>query len=695
MSRSDVAQPLVHELKLKCPRCSARITCESQQVCCPSCGSSWPIVDGIPRFFAADYYWGEISQEQAGSLATRAVEIGWRRAVVERFPDSGAMRTYLLDWQRASWLSLLALGSDSVVLDVGSGYGAITHALARSAERVYSVEAIAERIEFTRVRLQQEKITNVSLIQGSALELPFPENTFDLIVVNGVLEWVGDWRTDKSPRAVQLEFLRTLRALLKENGKLVIGIENRIGYDSVGGVVDHSGLPYTSLLPRRAASFVLRHARRAHYRTFQQPKKEYRTYTYSARGYRKLLSQAGFNCDLYWAYPGYNEPYSLVPLDRAREQFLEQLSEPGGGGRVGIRRWAKSALAYLGILSFMAPEFVIFVEKTFSKERPTAGLDKVVDQLSDSSARALNPSYVLTTAPFSHKQLIRAFNKGAKQPQVILKASGPFDDSCEIELEYQNLTVAQKHFHRAGDGRVSVPHALGRFGIGQHRYTAESAASGKPVGWYVFLKPQYRRFSFVQAELTTWVDGGLAVHQALHGESAAQALAPEFWTVPGTLANLGLEGLCGTPAADAYGDCVQHGDFTVENLLVSDDGSLALVDWQHMTRSVPPLYDTYSLLLSLLTAVDIPDVAGSERPAQRFTTAFFSSSRWTELFRNQVLAACGKLSISHEDAWSMFLQTLVLRTNYHASRQSSFAAYHARYVQIAVQSGPKMFLGGI
>jgi ubiquinone/menaquinone biosynthesis C-methylase UbiE len=126
------------------------------------------------------------------------------------------------------------LNEDATALDIGSGYGAITHALARAAKEVYSVEAIPERVEFTSIRLQQVGLTNVRLIQGSATELPLRENVFDFVVVNGVLEWVGEWDLGAPPKEVQLRFLRKVHRMLKPGGVLLLGIENRIGYGNFG-----------------------------------------------------------------------------------------------------------------------------------------------------------------------------------------------------------------------------------------------------------------------------------------------------------------------------------------------------------------------------------------------------------------------------------------------------------------------------
>ncbi|MGH9438814.1 MAG: class I SAM-dependent methyltransferase, partial [Terriglobia bacterium] len=139
-----------------------------EQIECPQCNARWPVVRGIPRFFQAeDYYWGEISRQEASALLADARKDSWERSVRANV-KTDELRDYYLDLQRASWLALLGLNSSAVALDVGCGYGAITHSLALSVGEVISIEAIPERIEFTQERLRQERISNVSLFQASA-----------------------------------------------------------------------------------------------------------------------------------------------------------------------------------------------------------------------------------------------------------------------------------------------------------------------------------------------------------------------------------------------------------------------------------------------------------------------------------------------------------------------------------------------
>lgn len=448
VTRAEELSPALDSSNLKCFRCSGSLCIHATEIACDKCGQSWPVKNGIPRFFDSATYWGEVGQSDAASLASEALRNGWREAVRAHFAGNWDMLISILDWQRTSWLPLYPLRGDAVALDIGSGFGAITQALAHTAQKVYSVEAIPERIEFTRIRLEQEGVSNVQLLQSSALELPFADGMFDLIAVNGVLEWVGEWCTSKSPRSVQLDFLKSLHRLLKPDGLVVIGTENRFSYDAFRGSMDHSGLPYTSLVPRFLATFCLRRARRRHYRTTLNTRREYRTYTYSERGYKKLLDESSFKGQFYWPYPGYNQPYRVTPLrnELVRDQLLEISSAPSLWLRRGWQRWAKSAAAYLGLFRLLVPDYLIVGTKKGNTSTHTlAAILNERLQLSEipgSGSQALLSS--LATSAFGHKSVIQLVEPHRAVPHLVLKASTAAPGSPkEIRNEVDRLSLAK------------------------------------------------------------------------------------------------------------------------------------------------------------------------------------------------------------------------------------------------------------
>ena len=92
---------------------------------------------------------------------------------------------------------------------------------------VVSLEPVLERINFMQKRFEQEKRTNIQIARIDSSTLPFPNNSFDLIVLNRILEWLPLSERKKNPKETQLENLKKMYGIIKTNGFLYIGIENR------------------------------------------------------------------------------------------------------------------------------------------------------------------------------------------------------------------------------------------------------------------------------------------------------------------------------------------------------------------------------------------------------------------------------------------------------------------------------------
>jgi len=703
----------VAEQALRCPKCASRLRVGDDDVVCQACSASWPVRAGIPRFVEAIPYWGELSREQALTLIQAAEQQGWRQAI-ESISVSGleAMRISVCDWQRASWIPLLGLGGDSVVLDVGSGYGVITQALALSAGHVFSVEAITERIEFTKVRIQQQGITNVTLLQASALELPFGEASFDLIVVNGVLEWVGEWEKEGDPRSVQRNWLARLQRLLKEDGLLLVGIENRVGYAVLRGGVDHSGLPYTSLMPRWLASFVLRQTHRTHHRTALNPRREYRTYTYSAHGYRKLLRESGFSrTSFYWAYPGYNQPYYLIPLRRAlvHKQFRAHLRYAPQASPKKLRRGLLRLLARIGFPPAIVSDYLILSDKGQGPESSmNARLWSAMRKSLPFLPELQNPSFELATRSFGQKSIIRVYESREVRPTLFLKTSMPVAGAGQDVLsEFTNLELVYRRLASAQSAKFSVARPIGYGRLGACTITAEGAVPGREL--YEIVLPEGLASARLREldkhiPICTEIAGEFA--RLLHGETSVPAAASAWWDLPPELnshpqvRSLWAEASGGTAGKDphsGYDQWVQHGDFTIENIFFNSAGSrYSLVDLEHLIRGVPPLYDAFSFLCSLLPAVRT-DTPGTQPVSQlrdaQFIALFFQTGRWADLARNLVAAVSKELKISADNVWPMFIQFLVTRYWFYFERQSQDRNHLLRYLLLASQHRKK-FLGG-
>lgn len=84
------------------------------------------------------------------------------------------------------------LTPDAVVLDVGCGPATVTAGIAARVARVTGVDAAAAVLEEAAETVRAAGLDNVELTVGDALELPFPDDAFDVVHAHQVLHHVAD-----------------------------------------------------------------------------------------------------------------------------------------------------------------------------------------------------------------------------------------------------------------------------------------------------------------------------------------------------------------------------------------------------------------------------------------------------------------------------------------------------------------------
>ena len=286
-----------------CPHCQSVLSSGRNKLSCSSCGSDYSRTDGVYDFLGESYEWSFGADGDQDELMKRAKETGWRSAV-EAVYSNPDQRRWLTDISRGRPVDLLGLHANARILDVGCGWGAISLYAAQQGHSVHAIDITPSALGFLAIRCREEDVASVyparaDLLKGS----PFPENSFDAIVLNGVLEWVPSFH-EGDPWRIQNNLLKTCQRLLRDGGKLLLGIENRIGLPYWFGVPDeHTRLKWITLLPRRLADRLSR----------KKTGKPYRNYTHSRRGLRTLLRSSGFSeTTFHIPFPNYRTPDRIV-----------------------------------------------------------------------------------------------------------------------------------------------------------------------------------------------------------------------------------------------------------------------------------------------------------------------------------------------------------------------------------------------
>jgi len=317
----------------------------------------WRESDGIllAPSFDEETYWGEIPRATMRHLLWRARAVGPEAALLER--DSSLVGRYVsgyaLDWRRALCLELADVeASLSPVLDYGAGWGTIGLAAAAGPyPHVVLADSSRERLAFARLLSQERSLSGITYVATEdASELPYGRGTFGVIVLNGVVEWLGSGRPDEA-LAEQRRVLRRLWDLVRPSGVMYVGIENRFALKYMRGYPDdHSELKYSSLLPRRLADAY----------SWYRRKQPYSTVTWSLREWRRAAAfLPGAELDVYVLWPDYRFPVAAcLADDPAAVQWLHARAQGSRGQRLG-----RDLLCGLRLMGDLAYSFGVVIRK--------------------------------------------------------------------------------------------------------------------------------------------------------------------------------------------------------------------------------------------------------------------------------------------------------------------------------------------
>lgn len=189
---------------------------------------------------------------------------------------------YHLSSQRENIVDWLPMDKSMKVLEVGSGCGAITGALARKAGQVTCLDLSKKRSQINAWR--HRDCDNVTIKIGNFQDIePSLPTDYDYVLLIGVFEYGQSYIHSENPFA---EFYNIVKKHVKEGGRLVIAIENKMGLKYWAGCrEDHLGT-YFSGLEDYPDGGVVR--------------------TFTKKGLEKILKECGeTEYQFYYPYPDY------------------------------------------------------------------------------------------------------------------------------------------------------------------------------------------------------------------------------------------------------------------------------------------------------------------------------------------------------------------------------------------------------
>jgi len=132
--------------------------------------------------------------------------------------------------------------NNKTFLELGAGCGGLTRYIGENAKNVIGVEGSLIRAKCASQRCKDLK--NVKIYCANFNDL-IPEEKFDYVSLIGVLEYASLYSKSKSPF---IDYIKVASKFLKQDGKLIIAIENKLGLKYFSGLSeDHTSTAYFGL----------------------------------------------------------------------------------------------------------------------------------------------------------------------------------------------------------------------------------------------------------------------------------------------------------------------------------------------------------------------------------------------------------------------------------------------------------------
>jgi len=250
------------------------------------------------------------------------------------------------------------------VLDLGAGPGEISSGLAAAATDVFSVDLKLAALQSIRLAVSKTGRAGPVAIRAVAEALPFADGTFNLVILNGVLEWIGS--TSPSPIQTQRRALKEIRRVLREDGILYLATENRL-FPAHLAIDPHTHQLLVNALPRPVARAIGKLTRG----------KPFGNYIYTYWGLTSLVREEFSRVTVFAPLPHYHHPYLCYPLDsskKIREGGLGLLQARGLGLKYRLLVAYAMIVASLRLNRPFLPYFVLLGEASRPEQATGANL---------------------------------------------------------------------------------------------------------------------------------------------------------------------------------------------------------------------------------------------------------------------------------------------------------------------------------
>ena len=215
-----------------CPECKEKLLLVENKLHCNNCSCDYEYKNNCTVFKNHNLSYASDSNQSIKKLLTEIKHNEFETAVGKFLTSNQEFRSQFINTQYDKSVDIIFHGvgnNYSRCLDIKSELGNKAEILSNIFKQVYTIEFDDDYIELQKKRFEERTLQNISITKCDLLKLPFPDNFFDLILCNGVLENITKFTETQNQSEAQKQFVEELKRVINENGCIIFGVNNNNG----------------------------------------------------------------------------------------------------------------------------------------------------------------------------------------------------------------------------------------------------------------------------------------------------------------------------------------------------------------------------------------------------------------------------------------------------------------------------------
>lgn len=215
-----------------CPECKKELFLVKNKLHCDNCSSDYSQENNYMIFKNHNFSHISNSDESIKKLLEGVKNDGFETAVKKFLISNHEFESQFINTEYDKSIDIIfhGIGNNySRCLDIKSELGNKTEILSKMFKQVYAIEFDDDYIGLQKKRFKEKECDNISISKCDLLKLPFPDNFFDLILCNGVLDNITKFINTNNQSETQKQLILELKRVINDKGCIIFGVSNNNG----------------------------------------------------------------------------------------------------------------------------------------------------------------------------------------------------------------------------------------------------------------------------------------------------------------------------------------------------------------------------------------------------------------------------------------------------------------------------------